>query len=247
MNAEPRLACRDVYPTLATRRFEFRPFVLSDVGRLAALAGEHRVADTTIGIPHPYTTEFARKWISSHSSAQERCLGLHWAATKLGDDRIVGYAGLDKIDAERRQAELRFWVGCGCNEPVMQSSGPRPSSTMPCRASTWSEYMPCNWPATHSRAVSWLLSECVERGWRASASVMAVSWRIWSAGQLEDMTGSKTQNVNANGPPGRASGASRVPPVIAILLKPPNHRHEVRRRVGASIPCLETFCIHQPP
>jgi [ribosomal protein S5]-alanine N-acetyltransferase len=111
--SEPRAASRDVYPTLATRRFEFRPFMLSDVGRLAALAGEHRVADTTIGIPHPYTKEFARKWISSHSPPQERCLGLHWAAIKLGDDRIVGYAGLDKIDVERRQAELRFWVGCG--------------------------------------------------------------------------------------------------------------------------------------
>jgi len=101
------------YPRLATRRFEFRPFMLSDVGRLATLAGEHRVADTTIGIPHPYTTEFARMWISSHSSAQQRCLGLHWAALKLGDDRIVGYVGLDKIDVERHQAELRFWVGCG--------------------------------------------------------------------------------------------------------------------------------------
>jgi ribosomal-protein-alanine N-acetyltransferase len=112
-NSEPRAASRDVYPTLATLRFEFRPFMLSDVGRLAALAGEHRVADTTIGIPHPYTREFARKWISSHSRAQERCLGLHWAAIKLGDDRIVGYAGLDKIDVQRRQAELRFWVGCG--------------------------------------------------------------------------------------------------------------------------------------
>jgi [ribosomal protein S5]-alanine N-acetyltransferase len=112
-NAEPRSAFRDVYPTLSTRRFEFRPFMLSDVARLAALAGEHRVADTTIGIPHPYTREFARMWISSHSSAQEHCLGLHWAALKLGDDRIVGYAGLDKIDVKRRQAELRFWVGCG--------------------------------------------------------------------------------------------------------------------------------------
>lgn len=101
------------YPRLATRRFEFRPFMLSDIGRLAALAGEHRVADTTIGIPHPYTAEFARMWISSHSLAQERCLGLHWAALRLDDDCMVGYVGLDKIDLRRRQAELRFWVGCG--------------------------------------------------------------------------------------------------------------------------------------
>ena len=112
-NSAPGIASASAYPTLATRRFEFRPFMLSDVGRLAALAGEHRVADTNIGIPHPYTTDFARMWISSHSSAWECRQGLHWAALKTGDDHIVGYAGLDKIDVERRQAELRFWVGCG--------------------------------------------------------------------------------------------------------------------------------------
>jgi ribosomal-protein-alanine N-acetyltransferase len=101
------------YPTLSTRRFRFRPFALTDIGPLAALAGEHRVADTYIGIPHPYTMEFARKWISSHSAAWEVRRALHWVALRDGDDRIAGYAGLNDIDADRRQAELRFWVGCG--------------------------------------------------------------------------------------------------------------------------------------
>jgi ribosomal-protein-alanine N-acetyltransferase len=101
------------YPTLSTRRFQFRPFVLTDIGPLAALAGQHRIADTTIGVPHPYTMEFARMWISSHSAAWEGRRALHWAALKIGDERIVGYAGLINIDTELKQAELRFWVGCG--------------------------------------------------------------------------------------------------------------------------------------
>jgi ribosomal-protein-alanine N-acetyltransferase len=101
------------YPTLSTRRFRFRPFDLADIAPLTTLAGEHRIADTTIGVPHPYTTEFARMWISSHSAAWEGRRALHWAAIKLCDDRIVGYAGLHHIDMERGQAELRFWVGCG--------------------------------------------------------------------------------------------------------------------------------------
>jgi [ribosomal protein S5]-alanine N-acetyltransferase len=101
------------YPTLSTRRFRFRPFALSDITPLTTLASEHRIADTTIGVPHPYTREFARMWISSHSADWEGRRALHWAAIKVGDDRIVGYAGLDRIDLERGQAELRFWVGYG--------------------------------------------------------------------------------------------------------------------------------------
>jgi RimJ/RimL family protein N-acetyltransferase len=57
--------------------------------------------------------EFARMWISSHSAAWEGRRALHWAVLKVGDDRMVGYAGLNNIDTERGQAELRFWVGCG--------------------------------------------------------------------------------------------------------------------------------------
>ena len=107
------VAAGGAYPTLSTARFQFRPFMLSDIGPLAALAGKHRIADTSIGVPHPYTTEFARMWISSHSAAWERRRALHWAALKSGDDRIVGYAGLNVIDNEQGEAELRCWVGCG--------------------------------------------------------------------------------------------------------------------------------------
>jgi RimJ/RimL family protein N-acetyltransferase len=106
------LSC-SVYPTLATRRFEFRPFVLADIQQLVAIAGAHRIADTTIGIPHPYTPEFARMWIATHRQSWESGRALHWAAHKLDDDRLVGYSGLTRIDVQRSQAELRFWVGWG--------------------------------------------------------------------------------------------------------------------------------------
>lgn len=101
------------YPMLATRRFRFRPFVLADIQQLVTLAGEHRIADTTIGIPHPYTAQFARMWISTHAESWEDRRALHWAAQRLGDDRLAGYAGLNRIDTRRGHAELRFWVGCG--------------------------------------------------------------------------------------------------------------------------------------
>lgn len=101
------------YPVLRTRQFQFRPFVLADIAPLVALASERRIADTSIGVPHPYTPEFARMWISSHPEEWKTCRALHWAAVKVDDHHIVGYAGLHNVDMDRRQTELRFWVGCG--------------------------------------------------------------------------------------------------------------------------------------
>ena len=101
------------YPSLCTRRFRLRPFVLSDIRPLVSIAGEHRIADTTIGVPYPYTNDFARMWISSHAAEWKTRRALHWAVTGESDAAVVGYAGLNKIDNERHQAELRFWVGRG--------------------------------------------------------------------------------------------------------------------------------------
>jgi RimJ/RimL family protein N-acetyltransferase len=103
-----------VYPTLSSARFELRPFTMRDIEPLTSMAREHRVADTAIGFPHPYTSQFARMWISSHEADWQARRALHWAATRHGDPRhLAGYAGLVNIDRERCQGELRFWVGCG--------------------------------------------------------------------------------------------------------------------------------------
>jgi ribosomal-protein-alanine N-acetyltransferase len=104
------------YPQLTSARFRFRAFAFSDIQQLSTLASQHRIADSTVGIPHPYTAEFARMWIASHPVQWIHHRALHWAALAIDDidDRqILGYAGLNRIDVEREQAELRFWVGCG--------------------------------------------------------------------------------------------------------------------------------------
>ena len=91
----------DSHPALSTPRFKFRPFMRTDIGHLASLAVEHRGADATVGIPQPYTEEFARTWISSHSAAWAGHQALHWAALGSGEDRFAGYAGLSKAKARR--------------------------------------------------------------------------------------------------------------------------------------------------
>jgi [ribosomal protein S5]-alanine N-acetyltransferase len=107
---------KESYPMLATQRFKFRPFALSDIRELVRLASEHRVSDTSIGVPNPYTAEFARMWISSHPAEWRGRQALHWAATmgsSGGESQILGYVGLNRIDHVRHQGEVRFWVGSG--------------------------------------------------------------------------------------------------------------------------------------
>ncbi len=105
------------YPILRTQRFQFRPFVLADVAPLVAIADKHRIADSAVGVPHPGTVEFARMCVSSHPTPWTSPRALQWAAIDLGDRQLKGYAGLDKIDVDHKQAELRFWAACGlaCN------------------------------------------------------------------------------------------------------------------------------------
>ncbi len=100
---------RSTYPVIATARLRLRAFETADTPRLVALASE--MADATIGVSHPTTTEYAQRWIESHALAWEARQSLHWAVSTLADDRVVGYAGLLDIDLESQQAELSLWVG----------------------------------------------------------------------------------------------------------------------------------------
>jgi RimJ/RimL family protein N-acetyltransferase len=105
---------RPAYPILCAARFELRPFAMRDIEPLTSMAREDRLADTTIGVPHPYTVQFACMWISSHEGDWQTRRALHWAASRRDDlHHLAGYAGLVSIDRERHQGELRFWVGRG--------------------------------------------------------------------------------------------------------------------------------------
>jgi RimJ/RimL family protein N-acetyltransferase len=98
--------------TPVSPHFQFRTFTFADIRHLIARADHDRFGVTSIGVPDPYSTDFARMW-SSSAAAGEGAHALHWAACNCGDDQPVGYAGLNQIDVERRQAELRIWVGSG--------------------------------------------------------------------------------------------------------------------------------------
>ncbi len=56
-------------PELATERLRLRPYSRRDAAAVQALLGDGRMADTTMGIPHPYPEGAAQRWIAGHAAA----------------------------------------------------------------------------------------------------------------------------------------------------------------------------------
>jgi len=56
-------------PILHTERLVLRPFAPGDLSDLVRLAGERRIADTTISVPHPFTREDGLRWIEVNDGA----------------------------------------------------------------------------------------------------------------------------------------------------------------------------------
>jgi len=98
-------------PRLTTDRLVLRPFDRSDAAVLEKLAGDRRIADTTISVPHPFTSAHAADWINAgqrgHATGGHRSFAIAERASHV----LIGYAGLHDIDAEHRQAEISFWIG----------------------------------------------------------------------------------------------------------------------------------------
>ena len=98
-------------PTLVTPRLVLRPYQQEDSDGLARLAGERAIADTTISIPHPYTTATARARISDWQIDAENRSAYHFAVCRAAAEGLIGGVELRAIDWEHLQGELSLWIG----------------------------------------------------------------------------------------------------------------------------------------
>ncbi len=105
-------------PELATARLRLRPFGRADAGPLRRMAGQRRVADTMISIPHPYPADYAEKWIHRARKEYRQGSAIHCAVTLKAGRRLVGAIELRDIDPEHAQAETSFWIA-----PAWQGQG----------------------------------------------------------------------------------------------------------------------------
>lgn len=96
-------------PTLETRRLVLRPFGIADAPDVHRLAGDRRIADTTLNIPHPYEESMAEQWIASQGPAYEAGRLVNFAITVRAGRSLIGSIGLSRMAG--REAELGYWVG----------------------------------------------------------------------------------------------------------------------------------------
>ena len=97
---------------LETLRLVLRPLTVDDAPAIARLAGRREIADTTLAIPHPYSEEQARVWLSSQAVADNtKPRHIVFAATLKPDGQLIGAIGLHNVDLEHALAEMGFWIG----------------------------------------------------------------------------------------------------------------------------------------
>lgn len=97
-------------PTLTTERLVLRPFLLSDAKDVQRLAGDDRVAEPTLAIPHPYPDGAAEQWITTHTQAFESRTSITYAIALAGGG-LVGAISLERISTKHSRAELGYWIG----------------------------------------------------------------------------------------------------------------------------------------
>jgi 8-oxo-dGTP diphosphatase len=100
------------FDSLRTERFTLRPLRAADAADLHRLVNDWEVAKMLARVPFPYPRELADEWIASTHAllAEGRAWHLAIVGTEGEKEVLVGCAGLT-LKAERKQAELGYWVG----------------------------------------------------------------------------------------------------------------------------------------
>lgn len=113
-------------PTLVTSRLSLRPFHMADAADVRRLAGDAKVAETTLALPFPYPEGAAEDWIAKHPSQYDAQSEVTFAITLLEEGILVGAIALMGLSETHRRAELGYWIGAEywsngyCTEAVTQ-------------------------------------------------------------------------------------------------------------------------------
>ncbi len=97
-------------PVIHTKNLILRPFLLADAHRVQKLAGDIKIAQTTLNIPHPYENGMAEAWIGTHRESFNDGKGVTYAIVRNDTNELIGAIGL-MINSYHKKAELGYWIG----------------------------------------------------------------------------------------------------------------------------------------
>jgi len=89
-----REASSTIAATIETERLAQRPLTPADTLDVTRLAGRREIADRTISIPHPYSTQQAWDWIAARTGQQGAGKETAFAVTIRGNGQLIGAVGL---------------------------------------------------------------------------------------------------------------------------------------------------------
>lgn len=100
----------DTYPKIETKRLQLGAWSENDIPKLVEYAGNKKVADNTLNIPHPYTQEDAIFWIKLTQEGFTNQTQYAFSIRIKENNDFIGGVGL-KIKSEYDRAELGYWIG----------------------------------------------------------------------------------------------------------------------------------------
>ncbi len=95
--------------TLETKRLVLRPLQADDEAAITRYAGDRRIADGKLSIPHPLPQDWARRYIRYHQQAitarEDFCLAL----TRRPEPGLIGIINL--YPQSESMGQVGFWTG----------------------------------------------------------------------------------------------------------------------------------------
>lgn len=94
---------------LQTERLELRPPTAKDIPNIIQYAGDRRISDMVLNIPHPYDEQDAIFWINLNNQDRKHNLGHTFGIFLQGSDEMIGAIGI-KINLEHNRGALGYWL-----------------------------------------------------------------------------------------------------------------------------------------
>ncbi|PWW08641.1 RimJ/RimL family protein N-acetyltransferase [Paenibacillus cellulosilyticus] len=95
---------------MQTKRLTLRLLAPQDAEPMEHLVSDKEVADTTLGIPHPYPAGSSAGFIQGRMEAADRGEGYSFAVIRTEDGSFLGVVGLH-LQQRHNAAEMGYWTG----------------------------------------------------------------------------------------------------------------------------------------